>query len=125
MLTEHQKNACKRIIESLGLFSQRSKAVEELGELTIELQKVIITVSRTMSYPDRFEKDALITEIGDVFVTLTQIVQAYGIECEVRDEIQHKLDRILDRIASDQTRRVLIEKGIGMHQDTHLIAGGE
>ena len=67
-----------------GYHKIREKAYEELNELIVALDENV--------------DEHIIDETADVFIMLYQIMMTYGIESEVYDRIDYKLDRTLKRM---------------------------
>ena len=82
------------ILEHYGLEAQTIKAIEELAELQVELAKMLNKQSG---------HDALISEIADVYIMLTQLMVIFDIDVEEIDlEMSRKIDRQIRRIKGGQ-----------------------
>ena len=78
------------ILEHYGPEAQTVKAIEELAELQAELAKMLNKQSG---------HDALISEMADVYIMLTQLVVIFDIDVEEIDlEMSRKIDRQIRRI---------------------------
>ena len=85
------KEKVTAIINHFGATAQKSKAVEEL----LELSEVLIKDVNKHIY----DKDALYEELADVEIMLAQLKQIYSIDLEgLQQEINIKLCRTLDRM---------------------------
>ena len=80
-----------------GLPLQKGKAIEELGELIVALQKDILS-SVISSDNDNALSDEIVDEIADVTIMLNQLVKLSGSEDELNKRIVYKLTRQLDRL---------------------------
>jgi hypothetical protein len=86
------------VLKHYGLQHQKAKAIEELAELIIALQKDLLA-----------DKDGLskevIEEMADVHVMLLQLMM-YDEDYfnDVYDEIRYKLERQQERIQEEQKR---------------------
>ena len=86
-----------QIISFYGHRSQKSKAVEELLELSEVLIKDV--------NKHEFDKDALYEELADVEIMLAQLMQIYDIDLEgLQQEIDRKLERTIDRVSKISRR---------------------
>lgn len=83
-----------KIIRHYSEYSQISKAVEEL----IELSEILIKdINKSELY-----KDSLIEEMADVEVMLFQLKIIYNVsDEELQDEISRKIDRTIKRMEED------------------------
>lgn len=92
---EDNKNLSRQILQYYGLRHQKAKAIEELGELIVALQKDLL------SGKDGLSKDVL-EEIADVHIMLTQLLDDEGDRTTVSLIVDKKLKR--------QIRRIEVEK---------------
>lgn len=82
------EGVCRAALKAFGEEHQQRKAVEEMGELNAAL----------MQYKDgRVTKEAVITEIADVLITVSQLGLIFGLD-EVSREVDRKIDRLADSI---------------------------
>nr|DAR80446.1 MAG TPA: nucleoside triphosphate pyrophosphohydrolase [Caudoviricetes sp.] len=92
---------CNLAIEQIGghygLPLQKGKAIEELGELIVALQKDILS-SVMSSDNDNALSDEIVDEIADVTIVLKQLVKLSDSEDELNKRIVYKLTRQLDRL---------------------------
>lgn len=81
----------KRIIEKYGKHKQVGQAIEEMAELTIELNK---NINR-----NKDNETEIILEIADVQIMLAQLVLIYDIDPEkLQGAVEYKLLRQKERI---------------------------
>lgn len=95
--------AIKSIGEHYGLPIQKGKAIEELGELIVALQKDILA-STFSSANDNTLSDEVIEEIADVAIMLEQLVALSKSGERMNSKMEHKLIRQLNRIKEEQTK---------------------
>lgn len=95
--------AIKSIGEYYGLPIQKGKAIEELGELIVALQKDILA-STFSSANDNTVSDEVIEEIADVAIMLEQLVALSKSGEKMNRKMEHKLIRQLNRIKEEQTK---------------------
>lgn len=81
----------KRILKHYGLQHQKAKAIEELAELIVALQKDILSGNEGLS------KDVL-EEIADVHIMLSQLLDDEGDKTQVSLIVDRKLRRQIRRI---------------------------
>ena len=85
----------KRILKHYGLQHQKAKAIEELGELIVALQKDILSGNEGLS------KEVL-EEIADVHIMLTQLLDDEGDKTQVSLIVDRKLKRQIRRIEKEK-----------------------
>lgn len=84
----------KMIIEKYGKHKQVGQAIEEMAELTIELNK---NINR-----NKDNETEIILEIADVQIMLAQLVLIYDIDPEkLQGAIEYKLLRQKERMEND------------------------
>ena len=89
-MKEEHKKICKDVLETWGKKSQNMMLLEEMAELQVELVK---NMNR--------EKDnikEIINETADVYLMLEQLKVSYGIEKEVEEMIDYKVQRVKNRL---------------------------
>ena len=97
-MNENQKSKCKLIAEHYGKAKQRMQAVQELSEL-------ILVISRRADQKEDRQAyiESLIDEIADSKIMIEQIKSLYMIsDFDIRQRIDFKLNRQLERIANEQ-----------------------
>ena len=97
-MNENQKYKCKLIAEHYGKAKQRMQAVQELSEL-------ILVISRRADQKEDRQAyiKSLTDEIADSIIMIEQIRALYSIpDFDIRQRIDFKLDRQLERIANEQ-----------------------
>ena len=94
---DFQDWSINKIGSHYGLPLQKGKAIEELGELIVALQKDILS-SVISSDNDNTLSDEIVDEIADVTIVLKQLIKLSGSEDELNKRIVYKLTRQLDRL---------------------------
>lgn len=97
-MNENQKSKCKLIAEHYGKAKQRMQAVQELSEL-------ILVISRRADQKEDRQAyiESMTDEIADSIIMIEQIRALYSIpDFDIRQRIDFKLDRQLERIANEQ-----------------------
>ena len=80
----------KAAIEKYGEGAQVRKAIEEMGELIVELSRVAV--------PPRTTMDALVDEIADVTIMMEQLRVILGANESVQQRIDYKVRRLATRV---------------------------
>lgn len=94
-------NDIERIADHYGLQHQLKKLREELGELDIAALCVEMDIMRRDGFAPPETIDALVDELADVSVMLQQIMHLTNTHDAVRERIQFKVNRQLERIAAE------------------------
>ena len=100
-MNEEQKTQCKDIAEHYGKAKQRMQAVQELSEL-------ILVISRRADQKEDRQAyiESLTDEIADSIIMIEQIRALYSIpDFDIRQRIDFKLNRQLERIANEQEEK--------------------
>lgn len=85
-----RKNLYKEVIQHYGKRNQMHMAIEEMAELTKELCK---------NERGADNRESIIEELADVYITLEQIEIIFGIDLvEIRKMQESKLKRLEERI---------------------------
>jgi hypothetical protein len=92
MVDEKQRRVLDQALDKFGGPIQIMIAIEEMAELTKELVKDM------RKYPAQENDDNIAEEVADVFIMLEQVMMVFGIEETVKSNINHKIDRLNDRI---------------------------
>ena len=94
-------NDIERIADHYGLQHQLDKLREELGELDTAALCVEMDIMRRDGFVPPETIDALVDELADVSVMLQQIMHLTNTHDAVRERIQFKVNRQLERIAAE------------------------
>ena len=89
------KNLARQILQYYGLRHQKAKAIEELAELIVALQKDIIAGKESHSR-------AVLEEIADVHIMLTQLLDDESDKTTVSLIVDKKLKRQMRRIKAEK-----------------------
>ena len=89
------KDLAKQILNHYGILHQKSKAIEELAELIVALQKDILKGKEQHSR-------AVLEEIADVHIMLTQLLDDEGDKTIVSLIVDKKLKRQMRRIKAEK-----------------------
>lgn len=89
------KDLARHILKHYGILHQKSKAIEELAELIVALQKDILEGKEQHSR-------AVLEEIADVHIMLTQLLGDEGDKTTVSLIVDKKLKRQLRRIKAEK-----------------------
>lgn len=88
------KDLAKKILQHYGMQHQKAKAIEELAELIVALQKDVLESKEEHSR-------AVLEEIADVHIMLTQLLDDEGDKTTVSLIIDKKLKRQIRRIKAE------------------------
>ena len=95
-MTEEQKKAVHEIAAHYGVSSQCGKAVEECAELIVAIMHLKNKAPSIHEAVDRI--DDLAGEIADVLIMCEQLTYFYMISEVVKDKIEFKIARQLERM---------------------------
>ena len=90
MTQEREAAILNRAISHFGTAAQITKAVEELGELTVELARDLNGLGRTA---------AIREELADAFVMLNQLKLIYGDVSEIEAAKLERLARMIENVS--------------------------
>lgn len=99
-MTQKQLRDLNTIVETYGLDKQEDMAIEECSELI----KAILKFRRSNA-KDSDLRDAVIDEIADVQIMLTQLGIIFNCVEEVNERIDFKIDRQMGRIKEREAKR--------------------
>ena len=92
----------KKALEKWGKNAQTTMVIEEIGEFTERIGKII----KLICHQQRIEKEnmeGLIEEIADHLITVEQYISVIlDIESEVKDKIKEKLKKLKNKIESEE-----------------------
>lgn len=89
------KDLAKQILNYYGMQHQKAKAIEELGELIVALQKDLLSGKEEHSR-------AVLEEIADVHIMLTQLLDDESDKTTVSLIVDKKLKRQIRRIKAEK-----------------------
>nr|DAT22880.1 MAG TPA: nucleoside triphosphate pyrophosphohydrolase [Caudoviricetes sp.] len=89
------KEVSKKILKHYGLRHQKAKAIEELGELIVALQKDLLAGTEGLS-PEVLE------EIADVHIMITQLLAEESYRTTVSLIVEKKLKRQIRRMNNER-----------------------
>lgn len=89
------KNLARQILQYYGIMHQKAKAIEELAELIVALQKDILAGKESHSR-------AVLEEIADVHIMLTQLLDDESDKTTVSLIVDKKLKRQMRRIKAEK-----------------------
>lgn len=99
-MTQEQMRNLNTIVETHGNDAQEDMAIEECSELV----KAILKFRRSNA-KDSDLRDAVIDEIADVQIMLTQLGIIFNCVEEVNERIDFKIDRQMGRIKEREAKR--------------------
>lgn len=99
-MTQEQMRNLNTIVETYGNDAQEDMAIEECSELV----KAILKFRRSNA-KDSDLRDAVIDEIADVQIMLTQLGIIFNCVAEVEERIDFKINRQMGRIKEREAKR--------------------
>lgn len=80
----------EKIVEHFGIRNQKTKAVEELSELTLAVMHDI---------NGKTNRENVVEEVADVYIMLKQLEEIYHIQpVELQKQVTYKVDRTMQRV---------------------------
>ena len=92
---EQREQVYKMCIEAYGEAAQTDMAVEEMSELI----KALMKIRRATDLSRPTAREDIIDEIADVTIMTRQLEMIYKCEDEVKERIDYKIFRQIDRLA--------------------------
>lgn len=99
-MTQEQMRNLNTIVETYGNDAQEDMAIEECSELIKAILKFRRSDEKTVEM-----RDAVIDEIADVQIMLTQLGIVFNCVAEVEDRIDFKINRQMGRIKEREAKR--------------------
>lgn len=99
-MTQEQMRNLNTIVETYGNDAQEDMAIEECSELIKAILKFRHSDEKTAEM-----RDAVIDEIADVQIMLTQLGIVFNCVAEVEDRIDFKINRQMGRIKEREAKR--------------------
>lgn len=99
-MTQEQMRNLNTIVETYGNDAQEDMAIEECSELIKAILKFRRSDEKTVEM-----RDAVIDEIADVQIMLTQLGIVFNRVAEVEDRIDFKINRQMGRIKEREAKR--------------------
>lgn len=100
VLTQEQMRNLNTIVETYGNDAQEDMAIEECSELVKAILKFRRSDEKTAEM-----RDAVIDEIADVQIMLTQLGIIFNCVAEVEERIDFKINRQMGRIKEREAKR--------------------
>lgn len=94
-MTKNQKEQIEIIADNYGIEKQLFKTREELLELNQEVEKYLFDFRNEN---DNISTERIVDEIADVKIMLAQLEYLLELEEEVKDRVEFKLNRQMNRI---------------------------
>lgn len=98
-MTQEQMRNLNTIVETYGDDAQEDMAIEECSELIKAILKFRRSNEKTVEM-----RDAVIDEIADVQIMLTQLGIIFNCVAEVEDRIDFKINRQMGRIKEREAK---------------------
>lgn len=95
-MTDWQKKKVREIAAHYGMDAQKDKTEEECAELIVAIKHM--KKKRVLPQDEVAALENLAGEIADVLIMCEQLAYLYGIEEVVKEQIDFKISRQLDRM---------------------------
>ena len=92
------KNILKKAISKYGTHNQMLKCIEECGELSRAISRILTELSSGDGFTTKESEDNLYEEMGDVYVTLAEMILIFNCEEKVKRQIEFKINRLKERL---------------------------
>lgn len=99
------QNKLRQIANYYGLAWQEGKLIEELGELIVAVSKDFQNKALESKLVNKLSR-SVIEELADVKIMIEQIEYLTDSGLEVEEQINKKLERQLDRVNTEKSKRL-------------------
>ena len=95
------KEILQKAIKHYGTHNQMLKCIEECGELSRAISRILIELSSGDGFTTKESEENLYEEIADVTIMLKQLVMMFQCEGRVQVQIMNKINRLKERLEHD------------------------
>lgn len=92
------KEILKKAIKHYGTHNQMLKCIEECGELSRAVSRILIELSSGDCFTTKESEENLYEEMADVIIMLRQMAMIFQCEGRVQVQIAKKIDRLKERL---------------------------
>jgi NTP pyrophosphatase (non-canonical NTP hydrolase) len=92
------KNILKKAIEKYGSHNQMLKCIEECGELSRAISRILIELSSGDGFTTEESQENLYEELADVSIMIEQMIMIFDCVDEVIVQQMKKLKRLKERL---------------------------
>ena len=88
----------RQAIDTYGADKQMLKTIEECGELTRAISRILTELSSGEGFTNKESENNLYEEIADVEIMLQQLKMIFKCEDKVNEQIEFKIKRLKERL---------------------------
>lgn len=96
------KEILEKAIKTYGTHNQMLKCIEECGELTRAVSRILIELSSGDGFTTEESLANLQEELADVTIMVEQMLMMFKCEKDVNQYIAFKIDRLKERLENDE-----------------------
>ena len=93
-----RKEVLRQAINTYGTHNQMLKCIEECGELSRAISRILIELSSGDGFTTEASEENLYEEIADVTIMLKQLVMMFQCEGKVQVQVMLKTNRLKERL---------------------------
>lgn len=95
------KEILKKAIKHYGTHNQMLKCIEECGELSRAVSRILIELSSGDGFTTKESEGNLQEELADVSIMIEQMIMMFKCEKDVNQYIEFKLNRLRERLGNE------------------------
>lgn len=92
------KEILKKAIKIYGTHNQMLKCIEECGELSRAVSRILTELSSGDGFTTEESQDNLYEELADTKIMIEQMIMMFDCEKEVQEQIDYKINRLKERL---------------------------
>ena len=92
------KEVLKQAIKTYGTHNQMLKCIEECGELSRAISRILIELSSGDGFTTEESEENLHEELADVLIMIDQMMMMFDCRDKVFEQGERKLDRLKERL---------------------------
>ena len=92
------KSILKRAIDTYGTHNQLLKCIEECGELSRAVSRILTELSSGDGFTTKESEENLYEEMADVIIMLKQLTMIFCCDGKVQVQIWKKINRLKERL---------------------------
>lgn len=96
------KKILQKAIDTYGTHNQMLKCIEECGELSRAVSRILIELSSGDGFTTKESEENLYEELADVIIMLRQLVMMFKCEGSVQVQIMNKINRLKERLENER-----------------------
>jgi NTP pyrophosphatase (non-canonical NTP hydrolase) len=96
------KEILKKAIKHYGTHNQMLKCIEECGELSRAVSRILIELSSDDGFTTKESEENLHEELADVLIMIDQVMMMFDCRDKVFEQGVRKLNRLKERLNSNE-----------------------